>query len=153
MGIFSRTYFGDTTPNTGAAYNLISIGSGTTLTRVEVRGGITFPGQSAGASDYFLGGPLLGIQAYPAASSPLHLPTDIDNNGMIACECHVPGEIAATWAPSTDTGAVLLGGPISLTWAGQLPIGTDTAVGLITGPIGTPPVGWLIFGTCTVWTT
>src|SRR6202034_4156764 len=79
MGMFSRTYFGDTTPNTGAAYNLISIGSGTTLTRVEVRGGITFPGQSAGASDYFLGGPLLGIQAYPAASSPLHLPTDIDH--------------------------------------------------------------------------
>lgn len=153
MGTFSRTYFADTEPNTGAAYNLISVGSGTTLTRVEVRGAITYVGQSAVVADWFTGGPLFGIQAYPAAESPLHLPTDINNNGMIVCECHVPGEIAATWAPSSDTAAVLVGGPISLTWAGQLPIGTDTAVGLVTGQLTDTEVGWLIFGTCTVWTT
>jgi hypothetical protein len=153
MGVFSRTNYADTSANNGAAYNLITIGGGSKLTRVEVRGAITFPGESATVSDWFNGGPLLGIQAYPASGSPLHLPSDINNNGMIVVECHVPGEIAATWAPSTDTGAVLLGGPISLTWAGQLALSPDTAIGLITGLIGSSGVTWLIAGTTTVWTT
>lgn len=150
---FTRTYYADTVANNGAAYNLISLGAGLMVTRVEVRGAVTFPGESATVSDWFNGGPLLAIQAYPASGSPLTLPADIGNNGIITCECHVPGEIAPGWAPSTDTGAILIGGPISLDWSGQLPLSEDTAVGLITGDILGAGPGWLIFGTTTVWTT
>lgn len=149
---FSRTYFNDTAANTGGAYNLISVGGGVVLTRVEVRGAVTFPGEAPTVSDWFDGGPLLGIQAYPASGSPLHLPADINNNGMILAECHVPTEISIGWAPSTDTGAGLIGGPISLDWAGQLPVEDDIAIGLITGQLFTGETGWLIFGSCTVWT-
>ena len=148
----ATTYWYDTEANDGNSYGTQVIGSGNILCRVEVRGAIAFPiGSLTADGAGFSLDTMHGLQLLINDSSLLTLPADITDSRWLTVEAHVPTEVVAVWAPSSDTAGSAVGGPIRLSWAGQMPLTDDMELAYTTGTLGAATDGWFMYGTMQVW--
>lgn len=90
------------------------------LYRVEARGVITFPLATLGSASNFYNSTVWGIQWGAHGYAPRDPIAGGDDGNWLAIAEHVPGEVNATWSPTTSNAYGLTGGPLSLDWAGQL---------------------------------
>ena len=153
MGIRSEIAWTDVTlqaPHSGSA---ITLGGPIKLFHAEVNATFASAGLTFESGDFFIPSFMWGIQAIPAGDTPVTLPTDLNDNVWLVVEGGESGTAAATWAPSSDTAAILLSTTIELKWSGQLFLAVDTAIyfttGLLPGAAGDLVTG----GTMTVWST
>lgn len=144
------THFHDNgSPNSGQNYGPISVGAGNKLTRVRFRGSIIYPPAtittSGAVQDPIVWGLQWGALGYTPAS--IENTASWSTPTWLKIEYHVPGQIGIAWAPSTDTCGFVSGGPVDLTWIGQLPLPAGADVYLSTGYAYSTTLAWEIYGT------
>jgi hypothetical protein len=142
----------DTATNTGANYGVTEVPAGNVLTRVEVKGELGFP-----TADFVDGGygfsivTMWGLQWLINGSSLLTLPADESDQRWLTVQSHINDGICATWAPNTDTSAVIVSAPCHIRWAGQLKATDDMELAFTTGVLGGSPTGWYLYGAMELW--
>jgi hypothetical protein len=120
-------YFSDgTTFSSAKQYGPFNISGLGKLSRVRVRGVVTFPLATFGSATQLYNSTVWGIQHVPHGSAANDAISGGDSDAWLDLAEHVPDEINATWAPTSANAFSVTGGPLRLDWAGQLAINANT---------------------------
>jgi hypothetical protein len=120
--------------------------------KFEVNGQINFQGSAISVASVLANPIVFGVQQVPHTAAGEDIITSFDSETWLVRRQTGSQDLVTTWAPSTDTAAVLGSLATRDRWAGQLAIGGDTDLwvsmktsnGSSTGNINT-------FGTVRLW--
>lgn len=134
-------------PSSSVQFGAFNLGPVNKLHRIRVRGSVVFPNVALTSTSQLANPVVWGIQWGDTGYTPFTLVADADDAHFLAVESHVNDEINVTWAPSTDTSANIVGGPLRLDWAGQLFLGVNADIYLTVSHTFTTALTWATMGT------
>ena len=120
--------------------------------RVEIRGEMNYQGASLTDTGVLANFPAWGVQQVPHTAAGEDVITSFDGYTWFARRQTGCLDYITSWAPTTDTAAVIAGVAMTEDWAGQLAIGGDTDIWVsIKTATGAALSNFNTFGTVRLW--